>query len=240
MECIPIKTRVFEPPKDDIFALLDESIFDLKEKDVLLISSKIMAIHQGRCFPIEEGISKHDLVAQETNQYLEYTNNRNHDFVLSIVENAIISSAGIDKSNGNGFFIYLPKNPSILCEDVCKYLKNKFSLKDLAVISVDSHSLPLRYGAVGISIGAYGLEPLRSYIGTMDIFGYEMKVTRSNIYDSLAAIATLSMGEGKERRPFVIARGVEELSFVNKQNFQDIVIPAQEDMYYPLLKLFKK
>jgi len=49
MEFIPIKTRIMQPPKDDLYPLLDEYLTDVEENDVVLISSKVLAIHQGRC-----------------------------------------------------------------------------------------------------------------------------------------------------------------------------------------------
>ena len=36
------------PPKDDFLEALDESLPKLKEGDVLLVASKVLAIHQGR------------------------------------------------------------------------------------------------------------------------------------------------------------------------------------------------
>jgi F420-0:gamma-glutamyl ligase len=240
MQCIPIKTRIFQPPKDDIYNLLDEYLPKLQERDVVIITSKVMAIHQGRCIKRKGAEMKYDLVKIETDRYLRCANRDDSEFVLSIVENALIASAGIDESNANGYFIYLPKHPSDLCKEICEYLKKKFSLNELAVIAVDSHSLPLRYGTLGIAIGGYGLEPLRNYVGTRDIFGCGLKVSRINIFDSLASLSALVMGEGKEMTPIAIVRAVEGLVFTERETFQDLIIPEEEDMYGPILQLFKK
>jgi len=42
MKIIPIKTRKVNPPKDDIYDILDNYCTNLQEGDVLLITSKII------------------------------------------------------------------------------------------------------------------------------------------------------------------------------------------------------
>jgi F420-0:gamma-glutamyl ligase len=53
MQFIPIKTRILKPPQDDLFRVLTESLPPLQERDVILISSKVVAIHEGRAVPME-------------------------------------------------------------------------------------------------------------------------------------------------------------------------------------------
>ncbi len=52
IEIIPVKTRVVRPPKDEIFDILDS--LEVRDGDIVFISSKIVSIHQGRCVAIEE------------------------------------------------------------------------------------------------------------------------------------------------------------------------------------------
>lgn len=240
MKIIPIKTRIVKPPKDDIYSVIDEFCPILKEKDVFLITSKILAIHQGRCIKISSVKNKDDLIKKEANVFIPRKECPNEYVVLTIKNNTLISSAGIDKSNSGGYYTLWPQNPEKEAKKICEYLKNKFSLKKLAVIITDSHSLPMRYGCMGISIGFYGLNPLKNYIGKKDIFGYMMKVSRSNIVDALAVMGVLSMGEGNEQKPIAIIRGASFVEFTNKEMYQDLLIPIEEDIYYPLLKNFYK
>ena len=49
---IPIKTRIVNPPKDEIWDILDN--LEIVDGDIVFITSKILAIHQGRCVPVAE------------------------------------------------------------------------------------------------------------------------------------------------------------------------------------------
>src|SRR5579872_4773660 len=72
MQFIPIKTRKFLPPKDNVFEELDKRMPKLKNGDVILIASKILAIHQGRCVKIiaDDKTQKHQLVKKEADYHL--------------------------------------------------------------------------------------------------------------------------------------------------------------------------
>lgn len=238
MQFIPVKTRVMMPPKDDIYQLLDEHLPSLREGDVVLITSKVISIHQGRCIKIEDVSDKDELIKQEAEIFIPREECPGEYVILTIKDNTLIPSAGIDDSNGNGYHVLWPEAPNKAAKELCQYLKDKFSIKKLAVIITDSHTIPLRYGVLGISIGFFGLEPLKDYRGTLDIFGRKIKITRSNIVDSLANIGVSLMGEGNEQTPIVIARDIDFVKFTNKNTYQDLIIPRKEDIYYPLLKRF--
>lgn len=243
MQIIPIKTRIIKPPKDNIYDIIDKILPLLKEDDIFIITSKIISIYQGRCLPIKQistKAKKNKLIKSEADLYIAKKKYPGKKKILSIINNMIISSAGIDKSNGNGYCVLQPKNPTLEAKKICQYIKKKTSIKKIAVIITDSHSTPLRYGAIGISIGFYGLNPLRRYKGTKDIFNRKMKIERTNIVDSLAAAAVFSMGEGKEKRPIAIIRGAK-IKFIPKNLSRNLYInDIKKDIFYPLLKNFKK
>ena len=240
MQFFPIKTRAFLPPKDDIYQLIDESIENLQDGDVLVITSKILGIHQGRTVKIKEDTTeeKDKLIYKEADKYIPRNEVPGEYAVLTIKDNTLVASSGIDKSNANGYYVLWPENTNELCKEIVKYLKDKFKIKNLAVISVDSHFIPLRYGATGISTGFWGLEPVIDKRGTKDIFGRELKFTRTNVIDSLAAIAVLLIGEGAESTPMLIIRGAEMVTFSERDTYRDLIIPEGEDMYTPILEKF--
>jgi coenzyme F420-0:L-glutamate ligase/coenzyme F420-1:gamma-L-glutamate ligase len=92
---------------------------------------------------------------------------------------------------------------------------------------------------VGVSIGFYGLEPLRDYRGEKDIFGRTIQYKQSNIVDSIAAFGVLLMGEGSEQTPIVILRDAPFVRFAKRGTYRQLIIPRKHDLYYPLLKKFK-
>jgi F420-0:gamma-glutamyl ligase len=241
MEIIPIQTRIFQPPKDDIYALLDEYLPELQEEDVLIVTSKILAIHQGRCIRIEDAPDKNTLIDQETKHRIDYTNNHGNNFCLTLKNKTLISAAGIDKSNGDGYYVLWPENINESAKEIHTYLRDKYNLKKLAIIIVDSHSVPMRFGAVGTAIGWHGIEPLAFHKGKKDIFQNEILAERSNIIEPLAAFGNLFMGECNEMTPFLIFRELPfKYEFCDKSTFQEGVPKTlKEDKYYPLLKVFE-
>ena len=171
MEFIPIKTRAFLPPKDNIYELLDTFLAELSEGDILLVTSKILAIHQGRCVKITDTLDKDALIMQEAEKHIPRARVPQEHVILTIKQNTLIPSAGIDESNANGFYVLWPVNSNEAAREIWEYARKKWRIAKLAVIITDSHTIPLRYGVLGISIGFFGLRPLKDYRGTLDIFG---------------------------------------------------------------------
>ncbi len=239
MQFIPIKTRTMMPPKDDIFSVLDESLMEIRERDIVMITCKVLSIHQGRCVKKDGQVSRVGLGKQESDWYINYGNDRDHGHIPTIKKYAFLGSAGVDASNGNGYFILPPENVSDLCQKVWAYLRKKFNLKELGVMAVDSHTLPFRYGVTGVTLGLFGLDPIRRYRYARDIFGGKFKET-VNIADALAATTTLLFGEGDEKTPILIARGIEGVEFVQRESFSSLCVPEEKDIFWPIFQVFRK
>ena len=238
MQFLPVRTRKILPPKDDLYAVLDASLPRLREGDIVFITSKILAIHQGRCVKIEKGVDKKALIKREADAFIE-DKNAYWDFILTVKDSTLIPSSGIDESNGNGYYILWPKKTNALLKEIRAYLKKKYRVKKLALVATDSHTVPLRWGVSGISTGFYGLEPLKDMRGARDVFGRRLEYTQTNVVDPLAAVAVSIMGEGNERVPVVILRGAKNIQFTNKPTWRKITIPPKKDIYAPLLKTLK-
>jgi len=191
-------------------------------------------------FPIDSIENKDELIKKEADIFIPRKECPGEYVILTIKNNTLIPSAGIDESNANGYYILWPENPEGEAKKICKYLKKKFSLKNLAVIITDSHTIPMRYGVMGISIGFYGLNPLKDYRGKKDVFGRVIKMSQGNIVDALATMGVLSMGEGNEQKPIAIIRGADFVEFTEEEKHKELLIPTKEDIYYPLLKKFYK
>lgn len=221
MKVTPVKTHKVQPEKDsDIYAILEQYLPKLKEGSVVAITSKIVAICQGRYAKIGS-VNKNQLIEQEAEYFLPPGKN---GFYLTIKYNLIIPSSGIDESNGNGYYILWPKDPQKTANGVRKYLAKKFGLKKIGVIITDSKTNPLRWGVTGVSITHSGFEPMNDYIGTKDIFGKELQYTKTNIMDALGTAAVLEMGEGKEQTPLAV---IENIPFVHFQQRN----PTQKELH---------
>lgn len=236
-ELIPIKTRIVNPPKDEIWDILDG--LDVREGDIVFITSKILAIHQGRCVA-SSAADKEQLIKSESTHWLPYMNRGGYKANLTITDNILIPSAGIDESNANGHYILWPKNTDALCREIRTYLCKKRGLRNLGIVSTDSHTTPLRWGVTGITTGLAGIKPLLDLRGQNDIFGREMHVTQVNRIDPLTSIAVLTMGETAEQTPVIILRGWTSITFSEKATMDDFKIPPEVDLYQPLLDVLRK
>jgi len=239
MQFLPVRTRKILPPKDDLYAILNASLPRLREGDIVFITSKVLAIHQGRCIRIDKKVDKKALIRREADAFIE-DRNAYWDFILTVKDSTLIPSSGIDESNGNGYYILWPKRTNVLLKEIRAYLKKKYKLKKLALVATDSHTVPLRWGVSGISTGFYGLEPLQDMRGRKDVFGRKLQFTKTNVVDPLAAMAVSLMGESSERTPIVILRGAKDIRFTDKSTWHKIAIPLKKDIYAPLLRNLKK
>jgi len=244
MKFIPVKTRPMLPPRDSIYPVLDASLPRLREGDVLFVTSKIVAIHQGRCVKIavttaEASAQKERLIKKEAERYENSHLRSWKNLYLTIKESTLIANAGIDESNADGYYILWPRRSSMAAKEIKQYLQKKFGIKKLAVVITDSHVIPLRQGTLGISIGFSGLEPLYDYRGTPDIFGRLLQHTTKNIVDALAALAVSLMGEGNERTPMLIVRDANFVVFTDKDTYRKSVVAPKNDLYAPLWRSLK-
>ncbi|HPT66228.1 MAG TPA: coenzyme F420-0:L-glutamate ligase [Candidatus Woesebacteria bacterium] len=239
MKVNPIKTKPIVAG-DELFKILDESIVELKNNSVVAVTSKIVSICEGSVVKMGEK-SKDSLIIDQADYYLPEKNKYN--FFLSIKNNIMIPSAGIDESNGNGNYVLWPKYPQKSVNLIREYLSKKFKLDKLGVIIVDSKTTPLRWGVTGVAMSYSGFRALNNYIGTKDIFGKEFRVEKVNVADALAASAVLVMGEGNEQTPIVI---IEDVPFVefrdkdpSKEELEEMAISMEDDLYGQILGAVK-
>lgn len=190
----------------------------IKDGDIIVISSKIVSLSEGRLvnlknvqvsevgkalaveFCIDEKFAQ--LIINERSLILGGVKK----VVATINKNIVIPFAGADLSNTPpGYAILWPKNPSRTAFEIRNFFSESRNVKTGIIIS-DSQIVPLRTGTYGIALGIAGFIGVVDKRGSIDIFGKEMKVTRWNLADNLASAANLIMGEGEERKPIAIIR----------------------------------
>ncbi|XOU94628.1 MAG: coenzyme F420-0:L-glutamate ligase [Candidatus Kerfeldbacteria bacterium] len=239
-----IKTRLVCPPKDDIFEVISRSIKRISEGSILVIASKIVSIHQGRCIPIDKVSDKDELIKKEADKYLSRKAVPKGYAILTYKNKLLIPSAGIDESNVGDYYLLWPNNLNKFTKEIYNYLRKKYKVKDFGVIISDSHTVPLRRGVMGIALSYFGFRPLNDYRGKKDLFGRKFEVATTNVVDSLAVSAVLEMGEGTEQTPLAM---ITELPFVKfsarpykpKDKNKKLEISWKEDLYGPLLNAIK-
>lgn len=242
MKVTGIKTPKVLPTDRDLLKFLDKNIPRLKERSIVAITSKVAAILEGAVVPIE-GTDKKKLIAREADRWLPPRPRSKFNITLTIKNGILAATAGIDESNGDGWYILWPKDPQRTANVARRYLMKKFRLKELGVILTDSASRSLRRGTFGIAISHSGFLALKDYIGKKDLFGRKLKMTKSNHMEALATAAVLLMGEGAEQMPLAV---IEDAPFIqfrksdpSRAELADLRIGMSEDLYAPILKSVK-
>jgi F420-0:gamma-glutamyl ligase len=232
MEFIKVKTRKLQPPQDNIYDVLNESLPHLQDGDIIFFASKVISIHQGRCVRASD-VSKSDLILQEA----EYSMLRNNQSYVTVINHAFALNAGLDPY-GN-YYVLLPFNPQQIAKELHDYLKQKYKLDKLGIIITDSHSTPLRRGVMGYAVGYHGINPINDPKGRAD---YSSNTV--NVVDSLASMGVLYLGESQHAEapstPIVIAMNIDIVEFTEKDYSHLFFVDSKEDLFAPLMKFFKK
>lgn len=238
MKIYPIKTHKITAGNISLIDVLSEYIIGLKEKSIIAITSKIISICEGNVIKFGNA-NKIDLIKKQAEYYLPPEKSK-YNITLTIKRGLLVPTAGIDESNGNGFYILWPINPQKTANRVRLFLKKRFKLKHIGVLITDSKTTPLRWGTTGFALAHSGFRALNNYIGKPDIFGKHLHVTKANVMDALASAAVSVMGEGNEQTPIALIEDLPYIKFHDrnptKSEISGLKIPLKEDLYFPLLK----
>ena len=236
---------------DDLAAILLEAVaaadVRLADGDVVAVAQKIISKAEGRYVhlrDVEASAEAEDLAAKtekdprlvqlildESTQVVRY---KPGVLIVRHRLGLVGAHAGIDQSNihhdEDGSALLLPEDPDASAERL-RHALVEATGQALGVLITDSANRPWRLGTVGIAIGAAGLDVLDDHRGGTDIYGRELKVTLINRADSIAAAATLAMGETTERTPAALVRGLPLPTAEGDQSARAIVRPLEEDLF---------
>lgn len=225
---------------DDICRIISESIKVLPEKSVIVIASKIFSFCENRLVNKRLGTAeeKHELAKREADYYTDPRSSK-YNLMLTIKGNWMFVNAGIDESNADNKYSLWPKDPQKSVDDVWKFLRSNYRLKQVGVIMSDSKSFPLNWGVVGHGIVHCGFKALKSYIGRPDLFGRLMQMEKVNLVQSIVAAGVLEMGEGNEQTPMAIVTNIKSIVFQSRpptaKELKSLKINLEDDAYAPIL-----
>lgn len=223
----PIKTSIFKE-RGDLQVFIRKHVLKLKNGSVLAVTSKIVALSEGRVTHVKD---KEKLIKKESTWALQ----THREWWWTEKDGALLVNAGIDASNAGDNLILLPRDSYKTAKTLRKWLQKEYKVKKIGVVITDSRIAPMRAGVTGMAVGYAGFKGVRDYRGKKDIFGRKLKVTLTDIADSLATVATLVMGEGRERQPLAIIEDAP-IEFVEKVNRKEVQIAAKDDMYAVLFR----
>ncbi|MDB5204616.1 MAG: hypothetical protein JWP09_644 [Candidatus Taylorbacteria bacterium] len=225
----PIKTRIFNE-NEDLIPFIKAHVRKLKENSVLVITSKIVALAEGRTVVATSKKEKEAVMRKESKAVI-----KTKIVNLTLKDGMLMAGAGIDASNANGKLVLLPKDSFKIANDLHSKLKKMYGLKNLGILITDSRTFPLRAGVIGVTTGFAGFKGIRDYRGRPDIFGRKMQFSRTNNADCLATAAVFLMGEANETCPLATIQDAP-LEFTDQKTKRNALsIPIESDMYKPLL-----
>ncbi|NLP26400.1 MAG: putative folate metabolism gamma-glutamate ligase [Clostridiales bacterium] len=236
-----LKTQIVEKFSCSIEELLSTAIKSISENSIIAISSKVISLCEGNIVE-KAGINKDELIEREADFFLPKSKSK-YNVYLTIKNNLLIPSSGVDESNTNGYYLKLPKDSQKTANLCWSFLRKKHSVENLGIIITDSAPSPLRWGVTGRCIACCGFKPINNKIGEKDLFGNTLTKTQVNIADALATSAVLCMGESNEQTPIAI---IEDLGFVNfvshiptEQELEEMNINIKDDLYEQILTSVK-
>ena len=216
----PVKVQA-KSSRFDILSLIEERLGDkLKNGDLLVISSKFVAVSEGRVVRLgsvrpgedaKELALKHrmdsrlcELVLRESDEIVGGT----PGFILATRDGLLTPNAGIDKSNvKHGTVVLYPRRPELSAWRIREAMK--FSLGvSIGVVICDSRLSPTRRGTTGVAVASSGIEAVIDMRGRKDLFNNVLKVTAQGVADDLSSAAEVLMGESDEAIPIVLVRGL--------------------------------
>ncbi len=237
MQIKAFKTHKITEEDKDLVSVLDQYLPPIEENSVVAITSKIVAICEGRMVKME-GADKDKLIEEESQYYLPRETNP-YRVSLTVTRNNLAPSAGIDESNANGHFILWPENPQKTANTVREYLTKKHNLKNVGIIITDSKTTPFRWGVTAMALAHSGFNALKDYIGTSDLFGRTFEFEKVNVADSFATAAALVMGEGDEQTPLSVITDIPFVEFQGRNPTEDEIkglqIGFELDLYSPII-----
>ncbi len=240
-------------PGDDLSAMIaraTEQVGGLRDEDIIVISSKVVATVQGRVRELARvrPSARAKKIAAKSGQDPEFVElvlreagsvlNISKNVILTLKSGVICANAGVDNSNvPPGHVVLMPTNPNRVARELQRAIEQRTNAR-VGVIITDSNVKPLRLGTVGQAIGVTGLEPVVDCRGQHDLYGKPLRITFRALADQLATAAQAVMGEAAEGVPVVVVRGAG-VEFVEKPKRSPKISPKR-CIYSDMLKFSKK
>ena len=228
IEIYPIRGIPEVVPGDDLAALivdgLEASQISLFERDILVITHKVVSKAEGRVEAAPDDRAYRSLAEREARSILR----RRGDLLIAQTEHGFIcANAGVDRSNvADGLAVLLPVDPDRSAHRIRLRIERMMGVS-IAVVVTDTFGRPWRRGLVDVAIGVSGLPAILDLRGESDAHGRTMNVTEIAIVDEVAAAADLVMGKA-DGIPAAVLRG---LDLTGNGRATDLVRPPEEDMF---------
>lgn len=213
---------------DDLATLIVAAIaadgWHLKNKDIVVVTHKVVSKQEGRVVEIPDEEAYRALVEDEAVRIVR----RRGDLVITQTKHGFIcANAAVDRSNvAEGYAILLPVDPDRSAHRLRMLIEEQTGTS-IGVVITDTFGRPWRRGLVDVAIGVSGVMSILDLRGTYDAHGNELNVTEVAVVDEIAAAADLVMGKA-DQIPVAVVRG---LDIVGQGRASDLIRPPEEDLF---------
>jgi coenzyme F420-0:L-glutamate ligase/coenzyme F420-1:gamma-L-glutamate ligase len=208
----------------DLGALITDAAPDLRDGDILVVTSKVVSKAEGR---VTTG-SREQAIEAET---VRVVARRGATTIAQTRHGLVLAAAGVDESNtAPGSVVLLPVDPDESARRLRKAVAGRTG-RTVGVIVTDTMGRPWRTGQTDNAIGAAGIIPVRDHRGEADTFGNILEVTIAAVADEIAAAADLVKGKSRQV-PAAIVRGLSELvTNADGPGARALIRAAEDDMF---------
>lgn len=187
----------------------------LRDGDVIVVASKIIAKAEGRTVPAsarDDAIDSESLHVVATRALADGRRTR----VVHTRQGPVLAAAGVDASDvPDGTVLLLPADPDASAGRLRDGLVARLGVR-LGVLITDTSGRPWRSGVTDFCLGAAGVQVLDDRRGSLDGAGRVLSVTIRNLADEIACAADLVKGKSAGT-PVAVLRGVPVVSDTNSR-----------------------
>jgi coenzyme F420-0:L-glutamate ligase / coenzyme F420-1:gamma-L-glutamate ligase len=208
----------------DLAALIAAAAPELRDGDILVVTSKIVSKAEGRVVTT----SREQAIEAETARVVA---RRGATTIAQTRHGLVLAAAGVDESNtAPGTVVLLPEDPDESARRLRKAVAARTG-RTIGVVVTDTMGRPWRAGQTDNAIGAAGVLTVRDYRGEADTFGNILEVTVAAVADEIAAAADLVKGKSAGV-PAAVLRGLAGLvTEPDGPGARELIRPAEEDMF---------
>jgi coenzyme F420-0:L-glutamate ligase/coenzyme F420-1:gamma-L-glutamate ligase len=210
---------------DDVAQMIIEAAGSepgVREGDVVVVTQKIVSKAEGRVVRLDSVTpsAEAERLAVETEkdprlvelilqESASIVRQRGPILITETRHGFVCANAGIDASNvgPEGTVCLLPADPDASAQAIRGAIRDAIG-GDVAVIISDTFGRAWREGHTNVVVGLAGMLPFADYVGQVDSFGYELRVSTLCVADELAGAAELVMNK-LDGVPVAIVRGFD-------------------------------
>jgi coenzyme F420-0:L-glutamate ligase/coenzyme F420-1:gamma-L-glutamate ligase len=210
-------------PGDDLAELIAVAADDLRDGDVVVVTSKVVSKAEGRLVTGD----RESAIDAET---VRLVAQRGSTRIVETRQGFVLAAAGVDASNvPPGTVALLPEDSDRSAGRIRAGLRRRRGVT-VAVVVTDTFGRPWREGLTDVAIGAAGISAVDDHRGRTDAHGHTLEMTVTAVIDEIAAAAELVKGK-LGGAPVAVVRGLTYDVDPDGRGARALVRPPAEDLF---------